>query len=168
MHKYSLRQKIVSLWNINKDDSPCKAIIKFDDLWNHLVSEAQKETKCELIFSSITLDFSQGASANFKVEFDNPIQGLRLWIVAEVCYLDCWHILSSSQVIGPQLQLERPGCTNQSHNGELEQLQTHFESSRLCKRCWWNDHGVRKAFKRGKTLLTNTCARYLTRSSWIL
>jgi len=168
MYKYSRREKYLGIRHANKDNCRCKASINFNDLWKNLVSEAQEETKCELIFSSITLDFSQGASANFKVEFDNPIQGLRLWIVAEVCYLDCWYILGSSQVIGPQLQLERAVCTNQSHNGELEQLQTHFGSSRLCKRCCWNDHGVRKAFKRGKTLLTNTCARYLTRSSWIL
>ena len=38
-----------------KNDYPCQTSIKFDDLWKHLVSEAQKETKCKLIFSSITL-----------------------------------------------------------------------------------------------------------------
>jgi len=47
--------------------------------------------------------FTQGASANFKVEFENLIQGLHLCIVADVCYLDYWYICSLSLVIGPQL-----------------------------------------------------------------
>ena len=101
IHKYSQREKYLGIRHANKDNGRCKASINFDDLWKHLVSEAQKETKCELIFSSITLDFSQGASANFKVKFGIKIQGLHLWIVAEVCYLDCWYILGSSLVIGP-------------------------------------------------------------------
>ena len=46
---------IPHLWCTPKDDYPCQTSIKFDDLWKHLVSEAQKETKCKLIFSSITL-----------------------------------------------------------------------------------------------------------------
>ncbi|KAL9712290.1 hypothetical protein Ac2012v2_005365 [Leucoagaricus gongylophorus] len=62
-----------------KDDYPCQASIRFDDLWKHLVSEAQKETK-----------------SNFKVKFDNPIQGLCLCVVVEVCYLDCWYTPGST------------------------------------------------------------------------
>ena len=69
------------------------------------------------------------------MEFDNPIQGLRLCVVAEVCYLDCWYIPGSSLVIGPRLYLERAGWTNKSGNGELEQFPTYFGSSGLCKRC---------------------------------
>ena len=29
------------------------------------------------------------------MEFDNPIQGLCLCVIAEVCYLDCWYISGS-------------------------------------------------------------------------
>jgi len=89
IHEYFRREKYLGIRHDNKDNVPCKTSIKFDDLWKHLVSEEQEGTKCELIFCSITLDFSQGASANFKVELENLIQGLHIWVVAEVCYLDC-------------------------------------------------------------------------------
>ena len=100
------------------------------------------------------------ASANFNMEFNNQIQGLCLYVVAEVCYLDYWYIPGSSLVIGPWLWLEHTGCTNKSGNGELEQFATYFGSSGLCKRCCWNDYGVRETFKQCKILLT--------RNSWIL
>ena len=89
MYKYSRREKYLGIRHANKDNCRCKASINFNDLWKNLVSEAQEETKCELIFSLITLDFSQRASASFKVEFENPIQGLHIWVVAEVRYPDC-------------------------------------------------------------------------------
>ena len=34
-------------------DLLCQASIEFDDLWNHLASEAHREINCELIFASI-------------------------------------------------------------------------------------------------------------------
>ena len=34
----------------------CKATIKFDDLWKHLVLESQKGSKCGFIFTSIASD----------------------------------------------------------------------------------------------------------------
>ena len=89
IHKYFRREKY-GMRRGNKDNSPCRTSIKFDDLWKHLVSEEQEGTKCELIFCSITLDFPQRASANFKVELENPIQGLHIWVVAEVRYSDCY------------------------------------------------------------------------------
>ena len=46
---------IPRFWRTLKDGYPCQASIIFDDLWKHLISEAQKETKCKLIFSLITL-----------------------------------------------------------------------------------------------------------------
>jgi len=30
---------------------------------------------------------TQGTSADFKIEFTNPISGLQFWIVAKVCIL---------------------------------------------------------------------------------
>jgi len=90
IHEYYRREKYFGIRHAKKDNSLCKTSIKFDDLWKHLASEEQEGTKCELAFSSITLDFPQRASANFKVEFDNPIQGLHIWVVAEVRYLDYW------------------------------------------------------------------------------
>ena len=141
IHEYYRREKYFGIRHDNKDNVPCRTSIKFDGLWKHLVSKEQEgtkcETKCELIFSLITLDFSQGTSANFEVEFNNPIQGLCLWVVAEVWYLNCWYIYipGLSQVIGLQLWLEHTGCTNQGHNEGLGQFPAHFESSWPCKRC---------------------------------
>ena len=42
-----------SLW---QDKLLCKVSIWFDDLWKHLVSESQKEAKCELVFTLIALN----------------------------------------------------------------------------------------------------------------
>ena len=36
--------------------------------------------------------FTQSTSVNLKVEFDNPIQGLQLWVVSEVCHVDYCHV----------------------------------------------------------------------------
>ena len=86
--------------------------------------------------------FTEGAPASFKVEFDNPIQGLCFWVVSKVHYLDCWYIPCWSQVVGPWMQLERPGCANKEHNRAFEQLQTHSDSpshnhsSRGVSRVW--------------------------------
>jgi len=50
--KYPLRQKILSPGHIFKDDDPYKVSVKFNDLWDHLVSETQEGTKSRLIFAS--------------------------------------------------------------------------------------------------------------------
>ena len=57
--RYPLRQKILSSGRIFKDDPPCKVNVKFDDLWDHLVSETQEGTKCRLISDSIIPIFSE-------------------------------------------------------------------------------------------------------------
>ena len=51
--KHSLRQEIKTLGCASQDKFLCKASIQFDNLWKHLVSESQKEAKCELVFASI-------------------------------------------------------------------------------------------------------------------
>jgi len=85
--KHPLRWKISSPGLIKKDDSPCKVSIKYDDLWDHLVSEAEEGTKCRLIFASFASSpLRVSTLANFKVEFPNEIPGLHFWIVAEVRY----------------------------------------------------------------------------------
>jgi len=56
IHKKHSWQQNISFRRTPKSDSLCQASIRFDDLWKHLVSEAQKETKCERIVVSITLD----------------------------------------------------------------------------------------------------------------
>jgi len=53
IHKYFRWPKIFRSKHTSQDDLPCKVSVKFDDLWEHLVSQAQQETNCELIFSSI-------------------------------------------------------------------------------------------------------------------
>jgi len=53
IHKHFKRPKILRSKSASQDDLLCQANIKFDDLWDHLASEAQQETNCELIFVSI-------------------------------------------------------------------------------------------------------------------
>jgi len=54
--RHSLRQKLLTFGRASKDEFLCEAAIEFDDLWKHLVSEAQKAIICGLIFASITSD----------------------------------------------------------------------------------------------------------------
>jgi len=51
--KHSLRLEIKTFGCALQDELLCKASIRFDDLWKHLVSESQKEEKCELVFTLI-------------------------------------------------------------------------------------------------------------------
>ena len=51
--KHSRRLKIITFGRVSEDELLCKASIGFDDLWKHLVSESQKEAKCELVFALI-------------------------------------------------------------------------------------------------------------------
>jgi len=51
--KHSLRQEIKTLGRASQDELLCKANIRFDNLWKQLVSELQKEAKCELAFALI-------------------------------------------------------------------------------------------------------------------
>jgi len=53
IYKESRRRKIITLGRAPQGNLLCKASIKFDDLWEHLVLELQKEIKCELILVSI-------------------------------------------------------------------------------------------------------------------
>ena len=48
--KHSLQLEIKTFRHALQDEFLCKASIRFDDLWKHLVSELQKEEKCELAF----------------------------------------------------------------------------------------------------------------------
>jgi len=52
IHECFRRPKIFRSKNISQDNLLCKVSVKFNDLWEHLVSEAQQETSCELIFAS--------------------------------------------------------------------------------------------------------------------
>ena len=53
IHKHFRRPRVLRSKRALQDDLLCKASIKFDDIWDHLVSEAQLETSCELMFASI-------------------------------------------------------------------------------------------------------------------
>jgi len=48
-----LNIEIYEKHSLRQDELLCKASIRFDNLWKHLVSESQKEAKCELVFASI-------------------------------------------------------------------------------------------------------------------
>jgi len=56
IHKESRQRKVITLGRAPESNLLCKAKVKFDVLWNHLVLESQKETKRELIFVSIVSD----------------------------------------------------------------------------------------------------------------
>jgi len=68
---------------------------------------------------------------NLKVEFDGPVQGLQLWLVAEACYLDCsqYKYFPPSLIVGLRFNLDRIGYTVQERDRELGQVQTHLGSS---------------------------------------
>jgi len=54
IHKKRSRwQKANPFEGTSPDNVLCKATIKFDDLWKHLVLESQKGSKCGFIFTSI-------------------------------------------------------------------------------------------------------------------
>jgi len=53
IHKHFKRPTILRSKRASQGDLLCQANIKFDDLWDHLASEAQGETSCELMFASI-------------------------------------------------------------------------------------------------------------------
>jgi len=48
-----LNIEIYEKHSLRQDKLLCKASIRFDSLWKHLVSESQKEAKCELSFALI-------------------------------------------------------------------------------------------------------------------
>jgi len=52
IHKKRSRwQKANPFEGTSQDNVLCKATIKFDDLWKHLVLESQTESKCGFIFA---------------------------------------------------------------------------------------------------------------------
>jgi len=77
--KHPLRQKIFSFGRIS-DDPLCRVSIKFNDLWDHLVSQTQEGTKCRLIFVSIALSLlrviQQISKWNSPMEFQDCNFGL--------------------------------------------------------------------------------------------
>jgi len=57
IHKKRSRwQKANPFERTSQDNVLCKATIKFDNLWKHLVLKSQKESKCKLILVSIASD----------------------------------------------------------------------------------------------------------------
>jgi len=56
IHKESRRRKIITLGRAPQGDLLCKASIRFDDLWEHLILELQEEANRELILVSIAYD----------------------------------------------------------------------------------------------------------------
>ena len=45
--KHSRRLEIITFGRASEDELLCKASIGFDDLWKRLVSDSQKEAKCD-------------------------------------------------------------------------------------------------------------------------
>ena len=73
IHKHFKRPRVFRSKRVLQDDLLCKASIEFDDLWDHLASEAQRESDCELIFASIIShllrDLSELASGIHESDF---------------------------------------------------------------------------------------------------
>jgi len=84
IHKESKRPRVFRSKRALQDDLLCQANIKFDDLWNHLASEAQRESNCELSFVSIISrllrDLSKLAGgiheSNFRITVLDRRQGM--------------------------------------------------------------------------------------------
>jgi len=53
IHKHFKRPTILRSKRTLQSDLLCQADIKFDDLWDHLASQAQQDTNCEPMFGSI-------------------------------------------------------------------------------------------------------------------
>jgi len=90
--KHPLRQKIFSFGRIS-DDPLCRVSIKFNDLWDHLVSQTQEGTKCRLIFVSIALSLlrviQQISKWNSPMEFQDCNSGLSLRYAIFLQYVEC-------------------------------------------------------------------------------
>ena len=90
--KYSLQQKIFSFRYI-LDNSLCWVSIKFNNLWDHLVSETQEGTKYRLIFVSITFSllrvFQQISKWNSPMEFQDCNSGSSLRYAIFLQYVEC-------------------------------------------------------------------------------
>jgi len=54
IYKESPKRKIITFGHAPEGDLLYEISIKFDDLWKHLVSELQMETKCELFLALIS------------------------------------------------------------------------------------------------------------------
>ena len=73
IHKHFKRPRILRSKHASQDDLLCQANVKFNDLWDHLASEAQRETNCELIYASTIShslrDLSELASGIHESDF---------------------------------------------------------------------------------------------------
>jgi len=80
--KHPLRQKIFSFGRISEDGPLCQVSIKFNDLWDHLVSETDEGIKCRLIFvsfaSNILRILQQVLGLNSPMKFQDYNSGLSL------------------------------------------------------------------------------------------
>ena len=113
--------------------------------------------------------FTQGTSADFKIEFTNSISGLQFWIVAEVCILWLFmQIPSSNVILGLQQQFTRSRCPNQKYSKKLGILQTTFEPLGSCGSWCWDDFWVRQGHQWGNKSLPGVCMHHLTWNSSIL
>ena len=165
--KHSRRRKVARLGITPRVDPMCKASIKFDDLWQHLVYADRSQMWAK--FCVHHSQFTQSTSAKFKVEFDNLIQGLQLWLVIEVRYHYCCHADSLYKYDGRITALTwHTGSTDQECDGGIEQVPVCFESSWFHKRCCRNVYGIREGDQRGNWTLTSMHGCYLIQNSSIL
>ena len=111
----------------------------------------------------IHFPLTQGTSADFKIEFTNPISGLQFWIVAKVCILWLFmYILSSNVISGLWQRFTCSRCANQEYSKKLGILQTTFEPPWSCGRWCWDGFRIRQGHQWGNKLLPGMCTHDLT------
>ena len=117
----------------------------------------------------IHFPLTQGTSADFKIEFTNPISGLQFWIIAEVRILWLFMYIPSSDVIsGLWQRFTCSRCANQEYSKKLGILQTTFELPWSC-RCWcWDGFWIRQGHQWGNKLSLGMFTHDLTWNSSIL
>jgi len=165
IYKGSRRKKIITLGRTLEGDLVCQVNIKFDDLWRHLVSESQKETKCKLIFVSI---------ASNGLRIPQQISRQNWFLQSQECssglsprYDQFWSDEDpySNIIVGIWQWFTLYWHQNREYNWKLEQFQADLEPSRFRKRWCWDIYWVRKGCWRGKSFLNNTHAHYLTQKT---
>ena len=147
----------------------CKARINLDDLWQHLASHTQTETKGERISASITPDLLRAPQRTSKWNLIIRSMDYSCGLLSRCAtIIAATPIPFTNMMVGSQPWLEHTGSTDQECDGGIEQVPVCFESSWFHKRCCRNVYGIREGDQRGNWTLTSMHACYLIQNSSIL
>ena len=134
IHKHSKRLRFLRSKHTTQDDLLCQGDIKFDNLWDHLASEAQQETNCELIFALSFPIYSGHLSelaggvhqSDFRITVLDHRWGMDFITVK--MWIPYWNLIT-----GLRQWFTHSRCTNKEYSRKLEILQTTSELHWSCK-----------------------------------